>query len=229
MGATTAEVFSPGIAVHLRVRFGGLERMVPATCQGVGPADDELVLVWSEEAAAQANPPRKGQELQCYTLVDGVLYMVDAQVTGLTDDSPPRINCAVSSTCHATPLRRHQRFQVQGELSIGEPDDENYYCHNQPQPMDLSLGGFGSELPAGDWQVGDEAICHLKVWVDIHGRAAVEHPVLQLNGRAAIRNVRPDENGGMVFVGLEFVGLPELQAASLHLWLVAHASFMRSA
>ncbi len=229
MGATTAEVFSAGIPVHLRVRFGGLERMVPATCQGIGTAGDELVLVWTEEAAAQANPPRKGQELQCYTLVEGVLYVVDAQVTGLSDDTPPRINCAVPATCHATPLRRHQRYQVQGELSIGEPEDENYYCHNQPQPMDLSLGGFGSELPAGDWQVGDEASFHLKVWVDINGRAAVEHPVLQLNGRAAIRNIRPDENGGMVFVGLEYVGLPELQQASLHLWLSAHSSFMRSA
>ena len=112
MGATTAEVFSAGNPVHLRVRFGGLERMVPATCQGLGGATDELVLVWTEEAAAQANPPRKGQELQCYTLVDGVLYVVDAQVTGLSDDSPPRISCAVPATCHATPLRRHQRSEI---------------------------------------------------------------------------------------------------------------------
>lgn len=222
-------MFSAGIPVHLRVRFGGLERMVPATSHGTSSAAGELVLEWSKEAAAQANPPRKGQALECYTLHDGVLYVVDAEVTEVTADSPPLINCAVNPLCRATPLRRHQRYQVQGELSVGEPGDENYYCHNQPQPMDLSLGGFGTELPSGDWEPGNEALFHLKAWVDINGRAAVEHPVLQLNGRAAIRNVRPEPESDMVFVGLEFVDMAELQVASLHLWLSAHASFMRSA
>ena len=228
-GAKTVEVFSPGTSVHLRIRFGGLERMVPVTCTGVLQAENLLVVRWSEDAAAHANPPRLDQELQCYTLVNGVLYVAAGKVASLGDGRLPEIQCQMQAMCTAKPLRKHQRYQVQGQVLLGELGAENAYETSQPFPMDLSLGGFGIEIPEMQLQVDEELPFAMKLWVDDDGRAAVEHPVLELSGHAVVRNVRKDELGGTIILGLEFSRLPALQMASLQMWIAAHVSFLREA
>jgi hypothetical protein len=228
-GAKTGEVFSAGSAVHLRIRFGGLERMVPVTCRGLLEPDNLLVVRWSEDAAARANPPRPNQELQFYTLVNGVLYVVQGRVATVGDGTLPEIQCHVDPTCLVKPLRRHQRYQVQGQVLLGEADVGEEFDASQPLPMDLSLGGFGVELPAAEFEVSQELPFALKLWVDDDGRAAVEHPVLELSGHAVIRNLREDELGGTLILGLEFTRLAALQMASLQMWIAAHVSFLREA
>jgi len=228
-GAKTGEVFSAGSAVHLRIRFGGLERMVPVTCQGMLEPDGLLVVCWSADAAARANPPRPNQELQFYTLVNGVLYVVHGTVATVGEGPLPEIQCQVEPTCLAKPLRRHQRFQVQGLVLLGAANASEEFDASQPYPMDLSLGGFGVELPAAALEVGQELPFAMKLWVDDDGRAAVEHPVLELSGQAVIRNLREDELGGTMILGLEFTRLAALQMASLQMWIAAHVSFLREA
>ena len=121
------------------------------------------------------------------------------------------------------------RYQVQGQLLLGEPGADNAYEANQPFPMDLSLGGFGFEIPETELQVDEELPFAVKLWVDDDGRPAMEHPVLELHGQALVRNVRKDELGGTVILGLEFSRMPALQMASLQMWIAAHVSFLREA
>lgn len=228
-GTRTGEVFRAGSAVHLRIRFGGLERMVPVTCQGVLAPDNLLVVQWSADAAARANLPRPNQELQCYALSNGVLYVVQGRVVQLGEGKLPEIQCQVEPLCMAKPLRRHQRFVVQGLVLLGDEAGEDELDGGEPYPLDISLGGFGLELPAVDIKVGQELPFALKLWVDDDGRAAVEHPVLELRGQAVVRNLRLDELGGTMILGLEFSRLADLQMASLQMWIAAHVSFLREA
>lgn len=228
-GTSTWEVFRAGSAIHLRIRFGGLERMVPVTCQGVVADDNLLVVQWSADAATHANPPRLNQELQCYTMASGVLYVAAGQVVKLGEGALPEIQCRLQPVCTAKPLRKHQRFQVQGQVLLGNEIGEEELNAGQPYPLDISLGGFGVELPAAELHVGEELPFALKLWVDDDGRAAVEHPVLELSGHAFVRNLRQDELGGTMILGMEFSRLAALQMASLQMWIAAHVSFLREA
>jgi hypothetical protein len=228
-GTRIGEIFRAGSAIHLRIRFGGLERMVPVTCQGVLEADNLLIVQWSADAAARANPPRPNQEVQCYALANGVLYAVKGYVIQVGEGKLPEIQCEVEPNCTAKPLRRHQRFQVQGLVLLGDAIGEEELDAGQPYPLDISLGGFGMELPTAELQPGQELPFALKLWVDDDGRAAVEHPVLELSGQAVVRNLRVDEAGGTMTIGLEFSRLAALQMASLQMWIAAHVSFLREA
>jgi len=224
-----AEIFSQGSTVHLRISFGGLERMVPVMCLGVLEPDNILIVRWSDDAAARLNLPRIGQELACYVMIDGVLFIVQGNVIEVGEGQLPEIHCQLIGKCAANPLRRHQRYEVQGELTIGLLGQEPVFTATQPAPMDLSLGGLGADIPEQDWQVGQEVSFECKFWVDLDNRAAVEHPALVMEGRGIIRNIRADELGGLSIIGMEFANMSAMQMSALQMWIAAHVAFLREA
>jgi hypothetical protein len=227
--ARTAEVFSTGMPVHLRGNMGGAERMVPVTCVGVSPQGEELMLQWSEEASAQSAPPARGLPIQVYTVASGVLYVTSGEVSEITEGKVPLIRCETKDLCVAIPMRKYTRYQVRGQVRLGDVDQPHAYRQQEPESMDISEGGFGLPVPDRGWATGQEVGFHLRVWVARGGEPLTAYPILELGGRAFIRNVRPTGNEGEVFVGLQFSSLLEIQEQALQLWLAAHVSFLREA
>jgi hypothetical protein len=226
-GIRTADIFRAGTNIHLRGRFSALENIVPVVCQGVQQPGHEIVIQWTEESSNQAHLPRVGQQVQFYTMTGGVLYVAKGQIVKLSEGRLPRIRSNVEQTCLAVPLRKHARYQVLGQVRLGEPGDKQAYRQKQLHGMDISLGGFGLEAPDRGWQVGQETGIQIVVWVGIDGQPADDFPQLELQGRAIIRNVRPEAKAGTVSLGLQFAEITESQLATLELWLLAHTAYLR--
>jgi hypothetical protein len=227
--ARTVEVFSTGMPVHLRGRIGGAERMVPVTCVAVSPQGDELMLQWSEEASAQSEMPERGLPVQVYTVASGILFATSGEILEINKGDTPLIRCETKDLCVAIPMRRHTRYQVRGQVHLGDVGQPESYRQEQPNAMDISQGVFGLVVPDRGWAAGQEVGFRLRVWVDRGGEPLTAYPVLELGGRATIRNLRHTGREGEVLIGLQFSSLLEIQEQALQLWLAAHVSFLREA
>lgn len=228
-GLLTADVFCSGTNVHLRGRFSASEKIVPVVCMGVQGPRDELVIQWTEESSSQAHLPRLGQDVQFYAIIGGVLHIAKGEIIKLSEGRLPRIRSNVEQYCLVVPLRKHARYQVLGQVRLGEAGDAKAYRQKQPHAMNISQGGFGVTTPDRHWQLNQEIGFQFVLWVGIDDEPSDEFPQLAMHGRAIIRNIRPAARKGAVSLGLQFVTISESQLATLELWLLAHAAFLREA
>jgi len=226
-GTLTASVFSSGAEIHLRGRFNASEKIVPVISQGVRQPANELVVQWTAESGSSAQLPRPGQPVQFYTVVGGVLHIAKGEVIKLSDAPSLSIRSKVEEYCLAIPLRRHPRYHAFGRLQLAEPAAAAVNQQEPPQPMDISLGGFGATVAGGEWRSGQELAFQLQLWVDVNGRPAEVFSQLELGGSAIIRNTAPGTVAGTTHIGAQFQELAAARQATLELWLAACAAYLR--
>ena len=217
--------FEAGNLIYLSFKCGLSDTSVPATCVGVQPESSIVVVHWHDTSSSAALEP--GLELTCQTIKHGVLYILHGQLAEIAPGRSPRLKLRVEPSCVALPLRRYQRYKVQGRLRLGPEDGAQTYAQNAYHAMNISLRGFGIELPSGTWQVAGEVPFALGLLVERNGTAMTSLPGLEIEGRAVVRKQLEAADGATVYLGLEFTELAESQQSALQFWLTAHQTYLR--
>jgi len=225
--AKTAAVFAVGAQIQIRYKLRQMEYLVNVNCLGVQDNRGEITIKWTEEAARQSAPPPYEHLVNLHLIQKGVLYVVTAKVAEVATGRLPRVRLSVEPTCRVFPLRQHQRYAILGRLQLG-PSLGNYtYTQNVPHPMNISLGGFGVELPPQPYEIGTKISFILDIFVDSDGHVNECFPSFKLRGEGVIRSLTASTHEGLVRMGIQFSELDSAQHKALEFWLVAHNSQLR--
>ncbi len=219
-------VFCPGTAVYLRRRVAGMDKIVLVRCVGTGAC--RLVLQWAENDTT-SSLPRPGEEVTCQALLQGVLLVTKGIVDDVTPGKQPRIHVKVEERCIAVPLRKWPRYAVSGRLQISETIGCQSYAFNTFREINISLGGFGVEIPKDAWDGMDDIDFTLDLQVQRNGAADQELPGLTLLGAGLIRRRWPITERDALYLGVQFSGVDADQMQALEFWLAAHNSYLREA
>jgi hypothetical protein len=223
---STVTVFGPGTSVYLRRRIAGLDKIILVRCVGTGA--NRLVLQWTATDAA-SSLPRPGEEVTCQSLMQGVLFVANGVIDDVTPGKQPRIHVKVHERCVAVPLRKWPRYAVAGCLRLSETEGSQMYSHSTYETINLSLGGFGVDLPQDAWEGADSVYFILDLLIERNGVADEELPGLTLFGEGMIRRRFKIPERDVQYLGVQFTSVDAEQIQALEFWLAAHNSYLREA
>jgi hypothetical protein len=218
-------VFQAGMPVYLRRKIAGMDKIVLVTCASTSPGT--LVMQWPASATAGV-PPRTEEEVTCQCLLKGVLYIATGKVEEITQGKQPRLRLRVGETCIAVALRSSPRYRVSGRLRLSQTEGLLVYGQNSFHSINISLGGFGTELDKDAWMGGDEVYFVLDLLIERNGVADENLPGLMIEGQGLIRRRYDIPEHNAVYIGIQFTVLEQELLDSLEFWLAAHSSYMRA-
>jgi hypothetical protein len=163
----------------------------------------------------------------CQTLLHGVLFVAKGIVEQVTAGKAPRLHIKTGERCIAVPLRKWPRYQVSGCLQLSGEDASANVCQSNYSSMNLSLGGFGVELPKEGWVGGDQVHFVLDILVERNGQPDMDLPGITLEGEALVRRRMYIQENDTTYIGIQFGTLDDDQMGALEFWLAAHNSYLR--
>lgn len=220
-----AAVFQANMPVYLRRKIAGMDKIVLVNCAGTSPGT--LVMQWPDSATAGV-PPRADEEVTCQCLLKGVLFLATGKVEEVTQGKQPRLRLRVGEYCIAVPLRKAPRYQVSGRLRLSQAEGLLVYGQSAFHSLNISLGGFGTELEKDAWVGGDEVYFVLELLIERNGVADETLPGLTIEGLGVIRRRYDVPQRNAVYLGVQFAKLEQELADALEFWLAAHCSYMRA-
>ena len=143
----TVDSFLMDGTIHLRYSRFGEDRLFHV--KSLSFSSGILMIRWTDQAKEQGLPPVAGQEIDIYSIRQGVLYLSKGSVLELTSGSLPRIRIKVKSEASRVALRKHQRYIVRGIIHLGPAGMNFTYRQQADHEMDISEGGIGLRLPPG--------------------------------------------------------------------------------
>lgn len=227
------KVFKQGATIQIRMVMGQLTKLVPAESAGLNDKTSDLTFRWTADSLSHGSPPVDGQEVQVYAMVNGVLHFISGQVVERSEGRLPRLRCRLASGLTVVKMRKHERFLAYGQLQLTDPAQKESYKQQSYSQLDISVGGFGTTIPAGRWKCGNVINFGIVAIADPE-RQQTENdadslPVVNLYGRAVVRNIIERKAENKVTLGCQFERLPRKQVESLGYWLAANMSCLRKA
>jgi len=223
----TSQVFTPEILLYIRFERLSAQYLLPVSCKGYSAQSEILQIGWSAQAAEQSEPPEPGTKVACLALQDGVLYTVKATVLDRSEGKLPRVRFQADKQCIGVNLRKHPRYEVTGRFSFGEAGRHLAFYQNVPRTINLSLGGFGCEVPRKAWLDLERVSYRLELFEQLKPADNAE-PSLVVEGNAMVRKVLEREAGATVYLGCQFENLSPNQATEIELWLAAYTASQRA-
>ena len=208
--------------MHVRYKLGKLDRVIPVISQGVSQPGNILVMQWTEDSLQAGGAPADSQEVQCQMLHAGVLYLAKGQVCGSSSGRLPRVRVRVSDHCVGMKLRSQQRYAVRGKLEILEPGGAVGFAHQSFQKMNISLGGFGTNLPEGEIPKQSTISFRIELYVEEDSQAKRDTPPLNLEGKAELRHTQPSSHPSYIYAGFSFDQFGETEQAVLLSWIATN-------
>ena len=228
--ASTAEAFKEGHVAFLRVRESADSAFSLVYCQGYDDLGQVMQLQWSKEAASAGPAPEPGELVKCHAVIKGVLFTLSGTVLELSGGPMPLIWLKAPRNCASVWLRSHVRYSVLSCLRIGEEMDESVFRMKNFEPMNLSLGGFGVQLPLLPWNIGTTRAFAMKVLAQSDdGAPVIELPSLELSGYVVLRRHSSPSSDGKYWVGCSFDSLVGRGKSALECWLSAYIDKLREA
>jgi hypothetical protein len=213
--------------------MGQLTKLVPAESAGLNDKTGDLTFRWTADSLDFGTPPVDGQQVQVYAMVNGVLHFLSGQVVERSEGRLPRMRCRLSSGLTVVKMRKHERFIAYGQIQLTDPAQKESYKQQSYSQLDISIGGFGTTVPAGRWKCGNVVNFGIVAIADPE-RQQTENdadslPVVNLYGRATVRNIIERKAENKMTLGCQFERLPRKQVESLEYWLAANMSNLRKA